>query len=671
MTRLRKALCILSCLLLVTLPMSAWASPENITSETAKTTARLEVWKAIQAGRMGSATVAVMDNGRIVYAEGFGAADRAQGIPVDRNTVFNIGSISKTYCATAIMLLVDEGKVNLDKPVTAYIPEFTMADERYRDITVRMLLNHSSGLPGGNYANSFGFQYHDAFLSETLAALSKSHLKHRPGERAVYCNDGFTLAEIIVERVSGQKYSRFLADRIFAPLSLHRTHLSVGHRPDASQQVFARYYDSKSRLEPLEVIAFLGSGGLSATAEDLCRFADTFSPTGKHLLSSASLAEMRRNQPPEFWDKLRKPMISLGLGWDFTELPNYKLQGLQVLGKSGGTGHYSSMLYTLPDHRISVAVIGAFPGAPSQDIALAVLDAYATEKGLFKAERKPVSVPRKPMPLPGEGQAYEGYYAGDGGSVVKMILDSEKNTLTILKIDGEEEKPLQSAIYNADYFHDATGQKFYFATVDQQKYFVAASKIDFILFQKIESLSEPQSLLPDVAGKQWLRRNAKAYEGTMSTAGHIETPHLIKQLPGYVDFAGIKKITSPTSAGVFLPSMRDSSELQLFEKDSRLWAWVSGLIYMPADLASTLGTYGGSVNIGDAEFNEWRKIPRNSILSFRKSGKGRLILYDATGTVLYDNVLNSGSIFAPEGAFIEMAGETGDTFIVNLASVPE
>jgi len=203
-------------------------------------TARREAWKAIQSGRAGSVTVAVMEQGRTVYAEGFGMADRLNSVPVDRNTVFNIGSISKTYCATAILLLVDEGKIKLDSPVTAYIPEFMMADERYREITVRMLLNHSSGLPGGSYANSFGYRYHDPFLQETLQTLARSHLKHAPGERAVYCNDGFSLAEIIVERVSGKKYSTFLAERIFAPLALSRTGLSVAQRPDAAHLRIAR-----------------------------------------------------------------------------------------------------------------------------------------------------------------------------------------------------------------------------------------------------------------------------------------------------------------------------------------------------------------------------------------------------------------------------------------------
>lgn len=665
-----KFLCLSVFLLLFFLSSATSATPGDFSPD-AKTTARLEVWKAIQSGKAGSATVAIMDNGRIVYAEGFGMADRANSVPVNRNTVFNIGSISKTYCATAIMLLVDEGKVNLDEPVTSYIPEFTMADERYRDITVRMLLNHSSGLPGGNYANSFGFQYHNAFLSETLTALSRSHLKHRPGERAVYCNDGFTLAEIIVERVSGQKYSQFLADRIFAPQSLKRTGLSVGHRPDASQQVIARYYDSKARLEPLEVVAFLGSGGLSATAEDLCRFADTFSQTGKPLLSGASLAEMQKNQPAEFWGKLRKPMVSFGLGWDFTELPNYKAQGLAVLGKSGGTGHYTSMLYTLPAHRISVAVMGTNPTSPSQEIALAVLDAYAAEKGLLKPEPNAIPIPVKSKLLPTALLEYEGYYAGDGGTTVKMILDSEKNALIIRKTERDQDPPLLSAIYNTDYFHDATGHKFYFVTVDHQKYFVSSDKIDSIVFQKIEPLRNPVSFLEVMGQSQWLRRNAKAYEGTMLTSGHIITPNYIAQLPGYIVFGGIKKITSPSFAGVFLASARDSSELELYEKNGRIWAWVSGLSYMPADLAPMLATSSDKILIDNEGYNEWRKTALDSILSFSPPKKGRIIVLDPSGTVLFDSVLDSEPVFAPSGSFIEMAGDFGDSFAVTLTPVAE
>ena len=128
--------------------------------EKAIITARNEIWKAITNGKASSASVAIMDNGKMVYSEGFGMADWEQSISVTRDTLYNIGSVSKTFCATAMMLLVDDQKVDLDHKVTEYIPEFIMADPRYKDITVRMLLNHTSGLPGTSYANVMGYKFH-------------------------------------------------------------------------------------------------------------------------------------------------------------------------------------------------------------------------------------------------------------------------------------------------------------------------------------------------------------------------------------------------------------------------------------------------------------------------------------------------------------------------------
>ncbi len=157
MNRWQKTFCLFFCLLLSFTPIARTNPDESATSLDTKTIARSEIWQSIVSGRAGSATVAILDSGKFVYSEGFAMADRSQSIPVDKNTLFNIGSISKVYCATALMLLVDEGKIELDKPVITYLPEFTMADERYKRITVRMLLNHTSGLPGGN-SNSFGFQ---------------------------------------------------------------------------------------------------------------------------------------------------------------------------------------------------------------------------------------------------------------------------------------------------------------------------------------------------------------------------------------------------------------------------------------------------------------------------------------------------------------------------------
>ncbi len=135
-------------------------SPAGAPYQKAKVAAREIIWKEITNGHGSGATVAVMDNGEIVYSEGIGVKDRAQNSPVDRHTRFNIGSTSKMFACTAVLLLVDEGRVSLDEKVTSYIPGFRMKDERYKDITVRMLFNHSSGLPGSTFYFSYR-PYHD------------------------------------------------------------------------------------------------------------------------------------------------------------------------------------------------------------------------------------------------------------------------------------------------------------------------------------------------------------------------------------------------------------------------------------------------------------------------------------------------------------------------------
>ncbi|HNY13819.1 MAG TPA: serine hydrolase domain-containing protein, partial [Candidatus Wallbacteria bacterium] len=205
------------------------------------TTARETLWKAITNGQGGCATVAVMDNGKIVYSEGIGVADRAKNKPVDKNTRFNIASTSKMFLAVAMLMLVDEGRVSLDEKIVRYVPEFTMKDERYRDITVRMIFNHSTGLPGAtNYATYGPDRTMQRLLLETM---KDANLKHNPGAMSIYCDDGFTLGEIVVEKVTDQKYIDFLAERIFTPLGMKNTGLSVG---EGYYDNIAEYYDLKT-----------------------------------------------------------------------------------------------------------------------------------------------------------------------------------------------------------------------------------------------------------------------------------------------------------------------------------------------------------------------------------------------------------------------------------------
>ncbi|MFR4334741.1 MAG: serine hydrolase domain-containing protein [Lawsonibacter sp.] len=147
-----------------------------------------------------------------------------------------------------------------------------MADGRYTDITVRMLLNHSSGLPGSTIANGFLLNDPDTLAADTLLEeLSSQTLKADPGAFSVYCNDGFTLAELVVEAVSGMDFDDYVRQAILEPAGLEDTWFPG---EDFDQSLLAKtYYGADgTRALPAETVGVHGTGGIYATASDLAAF---------------------------------------------------------------------------------------------------------------------------------------------------------------------------------------------------------------------------------------------------------------------------------------------------------------------------------------------------------------------------------------------------------------
>src|SRR5690554_3441848 len=201
---------------------------------------------------------AIMDNGAITLSDGAGVYDQATQDPITKDTMYGIGSISKMQVSAATMMLVDSNQVDIDEPLTTYIKEFTMLDERYKEITPRMLLNHSSGLYGTHYQNSMLFDDNDTENhDELLSRLQSERLKSNPGEYSVYCNDGFQLLELLVERVSGLSYSEFLDQHINTPLNLESTKTPLD---DFDRQRLAKtYFPTMEEALPVENANVLGA----------------------------------------------------------------------------------------------------------------------------------------------------------------------------------------------------------------------------------------------------------------------------------------------------------------------------------------------------------------------------------------------------------------------------
>lgn len=631
-------------------------------------TARETMWKSIAGGFCSGATVAVADEGKIVYAEGFGAADRAANRPVNAETRFNVGSTSKMFAAVGILLLVDDGKVRLDDPVAKYLPEFRMKDPRYKDITVRMLFNHSSGLPGSHFY--FGYAVDENMHRYLIDSMAEAYLKHEPGAMQIYCNDGFTLAEMIVERVSGEKFIDFLARRVFKPLGMKNTGVSVG---EAGVGNTAEYYNLKNgKKYPREVVMVYGAGGLSSTASDMCRFASSFSPFAKRVLSDASVAEILKSQPTKFFDKLRGPQILNEFGWDYSSLPDYQAAGIQVLAKSGGTTCYSTYMQTVPKYGVTVVYSITGSVADLEELSRPILDAVMRAKKIAIPGPEPVEKPAEARPVPEEMLKFEGYYC-NADSVVRVRFDRAGGKMELAAPAeaapgaSKEEPAVMSLVHNDGYFYyHEKKMTLYFTVVDGRTY-IAAHKlpnygVDTLMYQKIDKIETPKKLRADIAGKKWLVRNMPA-QVVYAMVGLVEAK-AYEALPGYVSFGGLKKIESPDYAEIAATAFRDQASLKLVDVNGETWIKSNMFMYSSEDTARKLVSGVNRVTIKTEQWNEWLKSDKGAVVKLGELPAGSRVMAAGGEGLVFDSAVNKGEFYLPKGGLIIFAGSPGDMFKV-------
>jgi len=165
--------------------------------------------------------VAIIRNGEVLKAQGYGLADVEHRVPVGPETVFESGSVGKQFTATGVMLLVEDGKIGLDDSITRFFPQ---APEAWRPITVRHLLTHTSGIPDFDYGGDLDLR-HD-YSEDSLAAKAfRLKLEFPAGARWNYSNTGYVLLGIIVHKASGRFYGDLLGERVFKPLGMKTTRI--------------------------------------------------------------------------------------------------------------------------------------------------------------------------------------------------------------------------------------------------------------------------------------------------------------------------------------------------------------------------------------------------------------------------------------------------------------
>lgn len=414
--------------------------------------ARAEILKELIEGKTKTSAVAValVDDQRILWSEAFGSIDQTQGLAPTTETLFCIASCSKVIAAVAVMILVDRGLIELDVPVVRYVPDFRMADESCCDITVRMLLNHSSGFHGTQLCNVLTIVPVFGYAARLRSALASERLKHQPGELAVYCSDGFTLIELMVASVTGEAYTQFVKKEILVPLGMNHSRFALEPFESGS---FAPGLDAGGRPEPQEYVNSYASG-LFSTASDMGRLAMMFLNGGRlgdrHILSSEAIAEMGRDQTLDLpLNPITEHHVHFGLGWDGVRQGGLDAIGVTAWYKGGDADHYHSFFVVAPDERLAVAVlltngvgIGSVAGVLAERI---MLNALAERGSIAKVPSPPEAVAPPAVPATAEDlAAIAGIYASSYAP--RRLAPQADGTLTLSNFVSGQWQPFMEGL---------------------------------------------------------------------------------------------------------------------------------------------------------------------------------------------------------------------------------
>ena len=295
--------------------------------------------------------IGILHRGESV-AFGCGVTSVEHPLPVTDETLFQIGSITKTFTGTAIMRLAEAGILDLDAKVQAYIPDFRVRDEAAsREATVRQLLTHEGGWAGDFF---HGTGAGDDAIARYVADMAELPQLAPIGTHWSYNNAGFSVAGYIIELVTGKRYESALSEQVLAPLGLEHTFFDPGEVLTHSFAVGHTVVESKAKVARPWALdrAIYPVGGIVCHVNDLLRYArfhmgDGRAEDGTRLLSPESLARMQSPQIAVREDE------SWGLSWGIVD----DIEGARQVRHGGGTKGQVSLLVMVPAHALAIAIL--------------------------------------------------------------------------------------------------------------------------------------------------------------------------------------------------------------------------------------------------------------------------------------------------------------------------
>jgi CubicO group peptidase (beta-lactamase class C family) len=410
------------------------------------------IGKAMTEWKIPGISVAVVKDGQVIYAKGFGYRDVERKLPVTTDTLFAIGSVSKSFTSLVFGTLNDEGKVDWDKPVRTYLPTFQIEDPIATDhATPRDLFSHRTGLPGHDLIwYSSNFSREDLF--NRLKYL-KSNKEFRQGYE--YCNLMIMTMGYLEGRVANTTWEDLVRTRIFEPLDMHNSNFSVSDSQRAADfsQPYSLKKDAVTRV-PFKNIDSIGpAGSINSSINEMSHYLlfqlgdGTYN--GRRIVSQINLKLMHTGQTaithlPEFFTQNGLGPMTYSMGWVDTTF-----RGHHMVWHNGGIDGFHSLLTILPDDKIGVVILSNLSDSPALEaIAYSTydrllglsqdpwLDRYKAvgekaKKAQEEAKKKEVSTAKTGTQPSHPIADFTGDYVNPGYGTVKIVQQGDGLTISL------------------------------------------------------------------------------------------------------------------------------------------------------------------------------------------------------------------------------------------------
>jgi CubicO group peptidase (beta-lactamase class C family) len=288
------------------------------------------------------AAIALVHNGEVAWAQGFGLADKAQNTPVTKETIFQVASVSKPVSAWGIMTLVEEGRITLDVPVDPLLSRWHLPPSKFdvNSVTVERLLSHTAGLSLPGYIG-FDPEHDTVPLEQSLAGnnngMGPVELVREPGSAYSYSGGGYSMLQLMVENVVGERFENFMDERVLIPLGMDASRYDTVPYPGA-----ATPYDKGGQPMPTYVFSELAAAGLYSNVKEMGYFiaanmpGPNGEPAGRGVLKPETLTRMFTAMPNTNGHQ--------GLGFALATLPD----GTQIIHHNGSNRGWKSYIAGIP-----------------------------------------------------------------------------------------------------------------------------------------------------------------------------------------------------------------------------------------------------------------------------------------------------------------------------------